>query len=661
MHQCGAPGRVQPGGYTPPPRPPDRSPMNVLFEEDGAFRAGTVLADQNTSLQVELPSGRRAKVKATSVLLRFAEPSAADLLAGAERAAEALDTEFLWEVSTDEEFAFEDLAREYHGRAPGPVEAAAILLRLHAAPIWFHRKGRGRFRKAPPDILKAALAGLEKKRHQAEAIERMAAELAGFTLPAELQPLLRELMYKPDRNRPETKAFEQACATTGLSGAHLLARCGALPASHDYHLGRFLFEQFPEGTDFPPHATPAAAADHDLPLAPVQAFSIDDAHTTEIDDAFSYTPRADGGFRLGIHIAAPALGFAPGSPLDGVARRRLSTVYMPGRKITMLPETVVEDYTLLAGRTCPALSLYLDIDAALRVSARETRIERVPVTANLRHHDIEPVFNEDTLAAGGPDFPYKAELTRLWEFATVCEGVRGKPAANQWSMDFTFVVDWSEPGGRVAITERRRGSPLDKLVAELMIVANSTWGKQLAQAKVAAIYRAQSAGKVRMTTSALPHEGLGVECYAWSSSPLRRYVDLLNQWQLVALLQGHAAPFSPRSEALLAAMRDFDLTYAAYAEFQRHMERYWCLRWIEQEGLRSVVVRVVRENLVRIEGLPLTFRLPSLPPQAAAGQRAEVAIETIDLLEVELRARFVGWLAGAAAPGGAGEDDVAGD
>jgi exoribonuclease-2 len=72
------------------------------------------------------------------------------------------------------------------------------------------------------------------------------------------------------------------------------------------------------------------------------AFSIDDAATTEIDDAFSLQVLPGLGWQVGIHIAAPTLGMAPGSPLDAIARDRLSTVYLPGSKITMLPDAVVE-------------------------------------------------------------------------------------------------------------------------------------------------------------------------------------------------------------------------------------------------------------------------------------------------------------------------------
>jgi exoribonuclease-2 len=616
--------------------------MNVLFEEDGAFKAGIVLADNNTSLQVELPSGKRSKVKSGNVLLRFAQPGPADLIHNAETAADDIDVDFLWQVCPDAEFGFEDLAREYAGHPPTAVEAATVLLRLHSAPIWFHRKGKGRFRKAPPEILQAALAGQEKKRQLALAIERMATELKAGQLPPEFAGLVPQLLYKPDRNRPETKALEAACGESAMTAAQLLIRCGALADSHEYHMGRFLSEYFPRGTEFPECAP--ALFPSDLPLADVAAFSIDDAHTTEIDDAFSVTPNPAGGWRIGIHIAAPGLGIGPDSELGAVARTRLSTVYMPGRKITMLPDAVVERFTLAAGRECPAVSLYLDLATDLRLVGHQTRLELVPVSANLRHHDIEPLFNEATLAAGLPEFRFRDELKLLWELANVLEAGRGKAGTNHLNKDYNFVVDWNadadEGAGRVSIEERQRGSPLDKLVAELMIVANATWGAELRDAGVAALYRAQSAGKVRMTTVAAAHEGLGVDCYAWSSSPLRRYVDLLNQWQLLAHLRGEAAPYTARSEQLLGAMRDFELTYAAYAEFQRGMERYWCLRWLQQESQNNVLATVLRDNLVRLEAVPLVLRVPSLPA-LERGARVVLEIEKLDFLEADARARFV--------------------
>ena len=202
----------------------------------------------------------------------------------------------------------------------------------------------------------------------------------------------------------------------------------------------------------------------DLPIADVAAFSIDDATTTEIDDAFSVTPLTLGSFRIGIHIAVPTLGITPGSLLDTAAAQRLSTVYLPGKKITMLPEAVIHHYTLGEERLCPAVSMYLDVADDFTVIATNSRIERVQVAANLRHDALEEHFNEHTLAAGNLDHPFGKELVALWNFACKMEAFRGKTNdSNNEKIDYSFNVE----DDRITISERRRGSPIDKVVSEL--------------------------------------------------------------------------------------------------------------------------------------------------------------------------------------------------
>jgi exoribonuclease-2 len=132
--------------------------------------------------------------------------------------------------------------------------------------------------------------------------------------------------------------------------------------------------------------------------------------------------------------------------------------------------------------------------------------------------------------------------------------------------------------------------------------------------------------------------------YAWSSSPLRRYVDLVNQRQIIALTRGEAAPYRKGGDELVIAMRDFELAYDAYAEFQRGMERYWCLRWILQEAAQRTRASVVRESLVRIDRIPLYLRTPSLP-ELPVGTPVEVELSAIDLLTLECDCRFVGKVA----------------
>ena len=613
-------------------------PMNVLFEDDGQLKAGTLLADHDASVQVEAVSGKRQKIKAAHVLLRFADPSPAETMARAHKLVSELDPDFLWEVVPDDEFGFEELAREYYGATPAPAEAAAVALALARAPTHFYRKGRGRFRKAPPDALKAALASLARKEREAREIAQWVAELQAHRLPAALAAKLDMLLYRADRNAPEWKALNLACEAARTSAVQLLRACGAIASSHDYHYRRFIVEAFPHGTQFPAWGSlPESPA---LPVAPVRAFSIDDASTIEIDDAFSVRDLGDERLEVGIHIACPALVITRGTPLDAIARQRLSTVYMPGRKVTMLPDEVVAQFTLAQERSPPALSLYVEIDAEGTPLRHRTALERVPIAANLRLDALTDAF---ALPPAGDEPAWTAELRALWRLAMRLSGQRGKADVSR--VDYSFDVDWDAEGagerGRVAITPRIRGNPLDKLVAELMIHVNHMWGRLLALARIPGLYRVQSGGKVKMSTRPGEHQGLGVGHYLWASSPLRRYSDLVNQRQLLAVVGEVRAPYADNDAELVAALTDFEATYSQYAEMQDRMEHYWCLRWLLQDQVTRCNARVIRDTLVRFDRLPLVMRLPDMPAQPA-DTPVRVAIGRIDLLDCTLECRYAG-------------------
>ena len=613
--------------------------MNVFYEESGTFKVGSVLADNMTSLHVEASHGKRSKIKASSVLLRFEVPPLYEFMHQAQQVAAELDTDFLWEYCADsEEFSSHTLAADYFGHTPSPVEVAAIMILLNSAPMYFYRKGQGRYKAAPPEALRAALASQEKKRLEAELHARYKQQLSDFSLPEEFKPHLDDLLYKPNKSTVEWKALESVCTATKLSVPKLLEKCGAIASTHDYHFNLFLREHFPDGTAFDIADIEFAYDNHDdLPVADISAFSIDDATTTEIDDAFSVTLLPMGSFRIGIHIAAPALGIAPGSLLDQMAAKRLSTVYLPGQKITMLPEKTIDSYTLSEARLCPALSLYLEVADDFTVTSTYSRIEKIKIIANLRHDALEQQFNENTLRKNLTNYPFAQELSLLWNFSRKMEIQRGKENdANNEKIDYSFFVEQE----RIIIQERRRGSPIDRVVSELMIFANTEWGKQLADAGIAGIYRSQNSGKVRMSLSPAPHQGLGVAQYAWSSSPMRRYVDLINQRQLIALLTDSTPPYSKDSDDLLISMRDFEQVYGIYNEFQRSMERYWCLRWLIQENIQTTGAQVLKENLVKFDRIPLITRVSSLP-DLSPGTQVKLEIFQIDLLECTLNTKFL--------------------
>ena len=108
--------------------------MHLIFEEDGHFKAGSILSETDATAQVETASGKRSKIKAANILLRFAAPSSTEVLAEAETLTAELDADFLWEVAGTEDFGFEQLAQEYYGHAPTPPESLALLLKPAQRP-----------------------------------------------------------------------------------------------------------------------------------------------------------------------------------------------------------------------------------------------------------------------------------------------------------------------------------------------------------------------------------------------------------------------------------------------------------------------------------------------------------------------------------------------
>jgi exoribonuclease-2 len=614
---------------------------HVLFEEDGAFKAGTVLANADASCQVELPSGKRSKVKSANILLHFDQPAPTQLLADAQRAAEQIDLDFLWECAPQDDFGFQDLAREYHGHAPNAVEAASILLRLHGAPVYFHRKGRGRFRPAPPDILKAALAAVERKRQQELLKLQYAEMMAAGTVPDAIARQAIALLVAPDRNSIEHKALERAADAAHMSPLRLLLKLGAIRSAYRWHVDSFIAASFPRGTGFVDGlATPALNGD--LPLAEVEVISIDDSATTEIDDGFSLQ-RCDDIVRVGIHIAAPAVSLERGSPLDAVARSRMSTVYAPGLKFTMLPMPVIEAFSLNEGRIVPVVSLYVDVDpSTFEMRGSRTRVERARVATNLRHDQLDDIVTEERLLQGADGLPHGSMLSFLWQFARKLQGgrekVRGKPEPKN-RLDYSFVVGGDGEDAQVTIRPRKRGAPLDLIVAELMILANSTWGAWLAEQGRIGIYRSQSLGRVKMGTRPAPHDGIGVSHYAWSTSPLRRYVDLVNQRQLVATALGDAAPYAQNDAEVFGVVSAFDAAYLAYGDFQYRMERYWCLRWLKQNQVTRIAATILKDEVIRLDKLPFVTRMPGLP-MLPRGRQIEVDVLGADEVDTTLELRL---------------------
>ena len=600
--------------------------MNLFYEEGGRFKAAAVVQKNDSTYQADTQHGKRVKIKAANAFIEF-DGDMAEFLAAAEAEAAQIDTELLWEAVGADEFSAEDAAAEYFG-SPGKIQLAATFIAIYAAPMYFHKKGKNCFRAAPADVLHQALAAIERKAKQDAQIQAWADELVSGCLPSEIAAALPAILHAPDKQSLTYKAFAKAADTLKLSFYELAKHVRAIDGLPDYLAQQFEYKNFPNGTGFPDIAPPRQP--ENLPQADVRAFSIDDDSTTEIDDALSVQDLGGGKKRIGIHIAAPALAIEAGSDIEQTVFARQSTVYYPGGKITMLPENWIAAFSLDAGAPRPAFSIYFDADAEGNLSAPETRIERVPVETNLRIQDIEPLFNSETGigSADSPQFPHHADLIYLLDLSHKLQRRRDRyepDTPKRYDYAIVFGAD-----GKVGVSRRERGSPIDTLVSEMMILANTAWAEMLHKSGTSGIFRVQPAGRVRMSTTSEPHIGMNVAHYGWFTSPLRRACDYANQKQLQSLLQHTEPRFGQNDGALFAELAAFEAAHAAYREYQDTLEAYWSLVYLQQENIRETDAVLLKDDLVRLEGVPLTARATGIPLEIAPKTRIRLAVSDID-------------------------------
>ena len=601
--------------------------MNIFYEESGQFKVAAIVQKNDATYQVDTQHGKRTKVKANNVFAEFDGDMAA-FLENAQAQAADIDTDLLWEVCGEEEFSAEAIAEEYYGHAPTKTELAATLIALYAAPMYFYKKAKGVFKAAPEETLKQALAAIERKKQQDAQIDAWAEALKRGEMPSEIAADLKTILHAPDKQSLTYKAFTKAADALKISAYELAKKTGGITSIPQYLQDGFEIRYFPKGTDFPDLPLPEMP---DLPKADVTAFSIDDESTTEVDDALSLTDLGNGTKRVGIHIAAPSLAIKPGDKMEKNIMERLSTVYFPGGKITMLPENWIAAFSLDAGAYRPAVSIYFDVDGEFDVGEPTCKIEAVNIAENLRIQTIEPHFNAETGLdeAGEMMFAHHQDLIWFYQFAVALQKARGKYEPDR-APQYDYSIELDEEG-KVSVVRRERGSPIDMLVSEMMILANSTWAQMLHDNDLPGLFRVQPAGKVRMSTKSEPHIGMGVQHYGWFTSPLRRAADYINQKQLISLIDDTAEPLYQNSDAeLFAALRDFDAAYTAYADFQRQMEAYWSLVYLQQQGTNELTATILKEDLVRIEGLPLVTRATGIPFDALPKSQVLLKITELD-------------------------------
>ncbi|QLK13678.1 ribonuclease catalytic domain-containing protein [Candidatus Profftella armatura] len=624
--------------------------MNLLFEKYGTFKVGTIFSQNGNFYQVKIISGRHIKVKNSDILLRFSTPNPDQLIKKAKLLANEIDLNFLWEIVGTKKFYFFDLGIEYFGHTPLSYEAASLLFCLHNSPIYFYKKGKGYYKAVPRELLKTTKIHLEKKKLQIKLQNEYISKLKNKEIPDRIQDLALQLLFKPDKNSIEYKALNIVSRELQISPERLMIDYGVIKSTEQLHYKNFLFHFFPNGITFPDLII------SNLPKLPVadniRAFSIDDASTTEIDDALSVVKLSCGKIQIGIHIAAPGLCIKRNDLIDNFIRERMSSIYIPGNKITMLPSNIINKFSLNEGKTRAALSLYSilnPIDWSL--ISTETRVEMVYIVSNLRNNYLNSL-TEEILNSGEGNYPHKNDISILWKWAKVLEKKRmikrkyfGLQSKKSDQIDFNFSIK----NNIVTITSYKRDKSINKIISELMIFANTNWGKLISNHNIPGVYRAQgeseytSKTQVRMITHPAPHKELGVNQYAWSTSPLRRYIDLVNQWQILSCIKYKKIPIQASFEFgdtdLFDIISSFDKLNSSYSYFQKKMERYWCLRWLLQNKIKLIQATVIKNEIVQLLNLPLVIRLPG--QKLIQGAQVKLNLLYIDEINLTIEAKLL--------------------
>jgi exoribonuclease-2 len=605
----------------------------ALIYDDNSYKIVRLLSQDKKSVSIELLDANKLqkKIKFDNLVDNFSSSDPEKLITSVSTLSQEIDQELLWELSSDNQlWNYESLAELYFSDS-SLAHKIALFITLTSPEIYFvYNQKEKKLKRCNQEEINQHKLQIAKQKEYQEKFDRIYNKLINKEQPEwQIDPL--SLLNKPDKNSIEFKASSKAAKELKLTLAELLFELGYIKSIEELMTTNFIRHYFPQGTEL----ANITINDHseDIPFNnTIKVFSIDDSNTTEIDDAFS-VEKINDGWKIGIHISAPSLN----KELLSIASSRISTVYYPGHKITMLPEQIISHYSLDQGKELPVVSIYFTIDNQMAVVSHESKLELVKVSDNLRTETLEQYFNSENLSIDH-GYPYESELKLLHKFALALEEKRGRPSVNQLMVDYNFSFG---DDGQVIIKPRLRGNPIDKLVSELMILANCTWGRMLTNAFIPAIYRVkQPREPVVMTLTPNSHTGLNVDYYTWATSPLRRAADIVNQSQIISLLT-KTKPLAATDYAVANIVENFDDVYSAYLKFQDSMEHYWSLRYFLQENITQVNAIFTFKCNVQLDGVPIQLDISHLTAMQAAGTVIKLAISDINLINQTFNYRII--------------------
>ncbi len=340
-------------------------------------------------------------------------------------------------------------------------------------------------------------------------------------------------------------------------------------------------------------------------LTHLELITIDGQGTLDFDDAISIEEQR-GTFQLGVHIADVGHFIKKGDAIDQEALSRGSSIYMPDKKIPMLPPRLAEDLcSLKAGELRPAISIMINLSPMAEIVHYEIFHSLVKVKHQLTYYDVNNHADENS------------QMRILREIAEKFRQKRLDAGAVQITVPEINI--WVNEHRDVFINKINRESPGRMLVAELMIMANWLMAKYLKASGLPAIFRSQpeprerlyknNAGTLfqnwmqrrlinRFILSTKPewHSGLGLDAYVTATSPIRKYSDLITQRQIRSALGLEDPITAGQIDEIIQAL---ELPIANVGRLQYARHRYWLLKYLENQiGQKeeAVVLQKTRRN-----------------------------------------------------------------
>ncbi len=577
-------------------------------------------------LDIELDSGEIQKVRPKDIVLLHAGP----MRSLSELRPQPGEVEAAWEILAGSTTTLRELADLAFG-AFTPATAWAAWQWV-AEGLYF-RGAPGQVEACAPEEVAKKLAAREaeaaEKRAWAAFLERVHARQR---LPEDAR-YLREVEDLALARTVKSRALRELGREESPENAHALL----LDLGYWDHTVNPYPQRFGLATSSPTLDALDLPDDPRVDLTHLPAFAIDDPNTETPDDALSLERH-----RLWVHVADAAALAVPGSAVDLEARARGATLHLPERIVHMLSGSVIQRLALGLGEVSPALSFGLDLDADGSVVGLELTPSWVRVT-RLTYQQVEAWLDEEPFA-------------RLYHLAQACRSRRQKNGA----------VFFDLPEVQLRVIEGQVSLhpvlPLKSrtLVQEAMVMAGESAARFAIERSIPLPFATQESAPVGRQPETLsemialrrtlkprqyksapaPHAGLGLEVYVQTTSPLRRYLDLVAHQQLRAYVRGEELL---EASDILHRIGATESVSGSVRQVEELADRHWILVHLLQHpdwrGEGIVVDKRGPSATILIPELGLEARA-HLPTDLPLDSRVCLAVSGINLAHLDAHWRL---------------------